>query len=242
MRLDLFLIPGLMCDHSVWQPLLPDLSPLAQCHIVDHGDADDLGEMARRVLAQAPARFAVAGHSMGGRVVLEILRLAPQRVSHVGLLDTGFKPLPEGVAAEEERRKRQALLDIARQQGVRAMAREWVKGMVAPQRLGDAVLLGEILDMFERKSADTFARQIRALLTRPDGTSVLQRIGVPTLVLCGEQDSWSPPAQHQAIADVMPQHPPVCVIPGAGHMVTMEQPQAVAQALCDWLRMPVAEA
>lgn len=236
--MDLFLIPGLMCDHSVWQPLLPALSPLAQCHIVDHGDADDLGEMARRVLVQAPERFAVAGHSMGGRVVLEILRQAPQRVSHVGLLDTGFKPLPEGAAAEEERRKRQALLDIARQQGVRAMAREWVEGMVAPHRLGDTVLLGEILDMFERKSADTFARQIRALLARPDGTSVLQRIDVPTLVLCGEQDSWSPPAQHQAMADVMPLHPPVRVVPGAGHMVTMEQPQAVAQAVCDWLREP----
>ena len=234
--MDLFLIPGLMCDHSVWQPLLPALSPLARCHIVDHGDADDLGEMARRVLAQAPARFAVAGHSMGGRVVLEILRQAPQRVSHVGLLDTGFKPLPEGAAAEEERRKRQALLDIAREQGVRAMASEWVKGMVAPQRLSDTVLLGDILDMFERKSADTFARQIRALLARPDGTTVLQRIDVPTLVLCGEQDSWSPPAQHQAMADVIPGHPPVCVIPGAGHMVMMEQPQAVAQALCDWLR------
>ena len=238
MRRDLFLIPGLMCDHSVWQPLLPALSPLAQCHIVDHGDADDLGEMARRVLAQAPERFAVAGHSMGGRVVLEILRQAPQRVSHVGLLDTGFKPLPEGVAAEEERRKRQALLDIARQQGVRAMASEWVKGMVAPHRLGDTVLLGEILDMFERKSADTFARQIRALLARPDGTGVLQRIDVPTLVLCGEQDSWSPPAQHQAMTDVMPLHPPVHVVPGAGHMVTMEQPPAVAQAVCDWLREP----
>ena len=238
--MDLFLIPGLMCDHSVWQPLLPALSPLAQCHVVDHGDADDLGAMARRVLAQAPERFAVAGHSMGGRVVLEILRQAPQRVSHVGLLDTGFKPLPEGVAAEEERRKRQNLLDIARQQGVRAMASEWVKGMVAPQRLGDTVLLGEILDMFERKSADTFARQIRALLARPDGTGVLQRIDVPTLVLCGEQDSWSPPAQHQAMADLMPLHPPVRVVPGAGHMVTMEQPGAVAQALCDWLRMPAA--
>ena len=61
---------------------------------------------------------------------------------------------------------------------------------------------------------------------------------MPTLVLCGEQDSWSPPAQHQAIVDQMPLRPPVCVIPEAGHMVTMEQPQAVAQALGDWLRMP----
>ena len=242
MRPDLWLIPGLMCDDTVWQPLLPALSAQAHCHIVDHGDADDLGEMARRVLAQAPERFAVAGHSMGGRVVLEILRQAPQRVSHVGLLDTGFKPLPAGAAADEERRKRQALLDIARQQGVRAMASEWVRGMVAPARLGDAVLLGQILDMFERKSADTFARQIRALLARPNATDVLQKVVAPTLVLCGEQDSWSTPAQHQAIADLLPERPPVCVVPEAGHMVTMERPGAVAQALCDWLRRPTATA
>lgn len=242
MRLDLWLIPGLMCDAAVWQPLLPALSAQARCHIADHGDADDLGEMARRVLAQAPDRFAVAGHSMGGRVVLEILRQAPQRVSHVGLLDTGFKPLPAGAAADEERRKRQALLDLARQHGVRAMATEWVQGMVAPVRLDDAALLGQILDMFERKSADTFARQIRALLARPDATDVLQRLAAPTLVLCGEQDSWSTPAQHQAIADLLPARPAVCVIPEAGHMVTMERPEAVAQALCAWLRQPPAVA
>ena len=240
--MDLFLIPGLMCDHTVWEPVLPALSPLARCHIVDHGDADDLGEMARRVLARAPARFAVAGHSMGGRVVLEILRQAPQRVSHAGLLDTGFKPLPDGDAAEQERRKRQALLDLAHQQGVRAMATEWVKGMVAPHRLSDAALLSEILDMFERKSADTFARQIRALLAGPDGTSVLQRLAVPTLVLCGEQDSWSPPAQHQAMADLLPMKAPVRVIAQAGHMVTMERPEATAQALCEWLQTPSAGA
>ena len=231
----LVLVPGLMCDATVWQPLLPALSPLADCTVVDHGDAHSLVQMAEQLLAQAPPRFALAGHSMGGRVALEVMRRASERVTHLGLFDTGYLPKPAGVAGDEEARKRHALLAVAQHQGVRAMAAEWVKGMVAPHRLSDAALIDRILDMFARKSADIFERQIRALLDRPDGTSVLQQVTVPSLVLCGQEDSWSPPSQHQAMADWIPAHPPVVAIAGGGHMVTMEEPEAVAQAMCQWL-------
>lgn len=231
----LMLIPGLMCDATVWEPLLPALAAQADCRICEHGDADDITAMAERVLADAPARFAVAGHSMGGRVALEVLRLAPGRVTRLALLDTGYKARASGAAGEEEARKRQALLDIARNQGVRAMAAQWVQGMLEPARLSDAALVEAIVAMFARKSADIFARQIRALLARPDATPVLRAVRVPSLVLCGRADSWSPLAQHEEIAALLPQHPPVCLIEHAGHMSTMEQPQAVARALQDWL-------
>ena len=231
----LWLVPGLRCDQSVWTPLLPALSEVADCQVVDHGEADDLGQMAQQLLAQAPARFALAGHSMGGRVALEVMRRAPERVTHLGLFDTGYLPKAAGAAGEEEVRKRQALLDIARAQGVRAMAAEWVKGMVAPHRLQDSALIASILDMFSRKSADTFARQIRALLARPDGSDVLRSVQVPTLVLCGAEDSWSTPAQHEALSALIPAQPPVCRIEAAGHMAMMESPDAVAQAMRAWL-------
>ena len=231
----LVLVPGLMCDQAVWQPLLPALSLHAQCLVVDHGQADSLTHMAEQLLAQAPQRFALAGHSMGGRVALEVMRLAPERVTHLGLFDTGHLARASGAAGQEEARKRHLLLDVAQTQGVRAMAQQWVQGMVAPERLRDAALIEEIVRMFERKSADIFARQIRALLARPDATLVLQSVRVPSLVLCGEQDSWSPPAQHQAIADLMPAHPLVVRIADSGHMSMMEQPKAVAQAMMDWL-------
>lgn len=231
----LVLVPGLMCDQAVWQPLLPALSPHAQCLVVDHGQADSLTQMAEQLLVQAPQRFALAGHSMGGRVALEVMRLAPDRVTHLGLLDTGYLARAMGEVGEEEAHKRQLLLNVARTQGVRAMAMQWVQGMVAPQRLGDAVLIEDIVSMFERQSADIFARQIRALLARPDATPVLRSVQVPTLVLCGAQDSWSPLAQHQAMAALMPAHPAVTCIAESGHMSMMERPQAVAQAMMDWL-------
>lgn len=230
----LVLVPGLMCDQAVWAPLLPLLQARRACVVTDHGDSDDLQDMARRLLSAAPQRFALAGHSMGGRVALEVCRLAPERVSHLALLDTGYLPRPTGAAGEEEARKRHALLDIARAQGMRAMARDWVQGMVHPDRLSDAPLVNAILDMFERKSPDLFARQIHALLQRPDATPVLQALRLPTLVQCGRQDSWANVAQHQALHALV-QGARLDIIEDAGHMAPMERPQAVADSLLRWL-------
>lgn len=232
----LVLVPGLMCDADAWATV-PSGLPEFDCLVVDHGSADSLVQMAKQLLANAPRRFALAGHSMGGRVALEVIRLAPERVTHLGLFDTGHLPKPVGAAGEEEVRKRMALLAIAQAQGVRTMAAEWVKGMVAPPHLSDTALVESILAMFERKSADIFERQLRALIDRPDATDVLQTVAVPTLVLCGALDAWSSPAQHQAIADCIPARPTIVAVADGGHMVMQEQPRAVLHAMRQWLAL-----
>ena len=230
----LLLVPGLMCDHTVWAPLLPTLKAGRACTVVDHGMADSLPRMAQQLLDTAPDRFAIAGHSMGARVALEVLRQAPGRVTRVALLDTGYQARASGAAGEEEARKRHALLTLARERGVRAMATAWVQGMVHPARLGDAPLIEAILAMFERKSADVFACQIHALLERPDASDVLASLQVPTLILCGRQDGWAPVAQHEAMQRLAPGSV-LNVIEDAGHMAPMERPEAVTGALVDWL-------
>ena len=98
--LPLVLVPGLMCDHTVWQPLLPWLTKNRPCTVVDHGNANTLAQMARQLLQDAPPDMVLAGHSMGARVALEVLRLAPERVQGVALLDTGYLPKPTGAAGE----------------------------------------------------------------------------------------------------------------------------------------------
>lgn len=232
--LPLVLVPGLMCDHAVWDPLLPRLGGQRTCTVVNHGAADSLAHMARQMLDAAPAHMLLAGHSMGARVVLEALRQAPDRIRGVAFLDTGYLPKFPGATGEEESRKRFALLKVAREQGVGAMAREWVRGMVHPARLEDDEWIARIIAMFERQSADIFACQIKALLDRPDGSDVLRAITVPTLVLCGRQDTWAPVAQHQAMQALTP-----CaeleVIEDAGHMAPMERPDEVAQAMTRWM-------
>jgi len=231
----LVLLPGLMCDAAVWEPLFPHLPACSSPWVADYGVAHSLSAMAQGVLRQAPAeRFALAGHSMGGRVAMEVLRLAPQRVTHVALMDTGHLPRAVGEAGNQEATKRLALLQIARTQGVRAMAQTWVQGMVHPDRLQEAVLIEAVVAMFARKSADVFAAQIEALLARPDASDVLRTLAVPTLLQCGAQDSWSPPAQHADMQALAP-HAVLDVVADAGHMAPMERPAAVAHGLARWL-------
>jgi pimeloyl-ACP methyl ester carboxylesterase len=211
------------------------VTPLFGCCVVDHGLADSLPLMAEQLLANAPDRFAIAGHSMGGRVALEVVRQAPERVTHLGLFDTGYLPKLPGNPGEQEALKRYALLEIAQQEGVRAMAKEWVQGMVAAHRLQDPTLLDAIIDMFDRKGAAHFAAQINALLARPDGSDVLCHVAMPALVLCGAQDQWSSPSQHHAISELIPARPGVVEIAAAGHMAPMEAPERVLKAMLDWL-------
>lgn len=231
----LMLLPGLNCDAAVWALQVAALAGQADCVIPAWGLRDSLTAMAQQVLDEAPTeRFSVAGHSMGGRVALEVMRLAPRRVERLALLSTGTHPLAAGEAGEKERAGRMALLRIAQQQGMRAMAQEWAKGMVHPERIGSPVF-DEVLAMFDRGSAAQYAAQIHALLNRPDAAPLLPGISCPTLVLTGRQDSWSGPVQHEAMAAAIP-GAQLVIVEDSGHMCTMEQPSAVSAALAAWLR------
>ena len=207
------------------------------CTVVDYGDADTLTGMAQAALAVAPQQFALVGHSMGGRVAMEVVRLARTRVQKLILMDTGYLPLAAGEAGDKERAGRMALLAVARTKGVRAMCAEWLKGMVHPARLGDAALLESITAMFARKNADRFAHQLKALLTRPDDSPVLgglQAMGLPTMLLCGRQDSWASVAQHEAMRALAPKAS-LSIIEDAGHMVLMERPLETARSILQFL-------
>ncbi len=226
-----------MCGDAFWQPLQAALPRSIRGQTVDYGDADSLTAMAEVVLAHAPPKFALAGHSMGGRVALEVVRLAPDRVEKLMLMDTGYLPCAPGEKGETEKAGRMALVGIARSEGVRAMCVQWVKGMLHPDRLVDVALLEAIIVMFEEKSADRFARQQKALLTRPDASPVLSALQMPCLLLCGRQDSWASVAQHEAMRALAP-HARLSVIEDAGHMVLMEQPDASIKAIMEFLQLP----
>ena len=224
-----------MCDETVWKAQIQALSGAARCEVADHRSLDSLPAMASAILGHAPARFALAGHSMGGRVAFEVFRQAPERVERLAIFDANFRPLAAGTAGGEEAEGRYRLLEKARAEGVRAMAAEWVQGMIHPDRNNDSALVTAIIDMFERKTAKIFEAQIRALLNRPDAGPLLDHIGVPTLILCGREDAWSPPSVHQEMAARIPQSE-LAIVPQSGHMVTMERPNDVSEAMLRWLR------
>jgi len=240
-RHPLVLIPGLLCDATVWPAQRAALEDIADIRVADHGLQDSLVGMARAILASAPSRFAIAGHSMGGRVAFEVYRAAPERISGIALMDTGNHPLPPGEAGEREVAGRLALLETARREGMRAMATEWVQGMVHPKRLTDTPLIEAILRMFESKTPEIYEAQTRALINRPDAATVMPTIRCPTLVLCGHEDSWSPVQRHLEMAAAIPGSTFVD-IPDCGHMCTMERPEPVSAAMRTWfLRVLEAE-
>ena len=230
----LVLVPGLMCDDTVWQHPIATLGDGRRVVVPDHGLSDSLGAMAEHILDRAGPRFALAGHSMGGRVALELMARAPERVSRLALLDTGYEALASGERGEKEKAGRYRLLEIARREGMLAMAKEWALGMVHPARLDDTVLMDAIHAMIVRAGLPRFEAQVRALLCRPDRTDLLARLALPTLVLCGCEDSWSPLARHEAMARLIRKSHLVAV-PDCGHMSTMERPEAITAALRNWL-------
>lgn len=229
-RETLVLVPGLLCDATVWEPQIAALGPSYDIVVPDLTRHDRLEAMAADILAAVPERFAIAGHSMGARVALEVWRAAPHRVTRLALLDTGVHP-----PTPDEPGKREAMLAISAGQGMRALADAWLPPMVAPGRLTrDPALCAALYAMVERMSPAVHRAQITALLHRPDAASLLPQIDCPVLVGVGELDAWSPPAQHEPIASSIP-GAQFAIFPGSGHMAPLEAPGAVTAALEEWL-------
>lgn len=229
----LLLLPGLACDAEAWKYQSRAFGEIATVRVIDYGPSDSIEQMARVALERAPQRFAVAGHSMGGRVALEVFRSAPERVLGLALLDTAYKPLQPGETGEREKVERAGYVKIAQTQGMRVMARTWLQKMVHSSRLRDQSLIESIVEMLAPKSPEIFVGQIKALLGRPDATPVLPAIRCPTLVLCGREDAWSVLDVHRDMAARIP-NARLAIIETCGHMATMERPEEVTAALAEW--------
>jgi pimeloyl-ACP methyl ester carboxylesterase len=222
----LLFLPGLICDARIYAP---QLAAFPESRAVDgYGQVDTLEGMARVVLEQAPESFDLFGHSMGGRVALEVFRLAPERVRRIALASTGVHWIGEGEPA-----KRRALQAIGHDDGFAALVGTWLPPMVAEPNRAKPIY-GAMRQMCLDAGQETFDAQINAQLTRPEQESLLPQIRCPALVMTGALDVWSPPAQHEAIADRIADSTLV-IVPGAGHMLPLEAPEAVNQAIAAWL-------
>ncbi len=222
----LMLLPGLICDARIFAAQVIQFDATA---VDGFGTQSSLTKMARHVLNIGPSRFSLLGHSMGGRVALEVLRMAPDRVEVLALLSTGIHPARAG-----EAEKRFRLRDIGRSHGPGALVEQWLPPMVAPHRHGDTELMQSMREMCINAGVDAFEAQITALLARPDAEPLLARIECPVLIAVGSMDVWSPPAQHAAMAAAIP-NAKFVIIEGAGHMLPAEAPQALNEAICEWL-------
>ena len=227
----ILLVPGLGGSPRIYAPVVPAMWRSGPVTVANHVRDNNMGAIARRILAEAPPRFALAGHSMGGYIAFEIMRQAPERVAKLALINTQARSdTPEATA----RRRGQ----IARAQAgdYHAVLDELFPGFVHPSRREDGPLRKLVHDMGDDIGADGFVRQQTAVIGRADSRPALAWIRCPTLVLSGDEDNTIPNALSVEMADGI-HGAKLAIIPHCGHLPQVEQPQATADALVEWLRI-----
>ena len=230
----LVLAPGMLSDAAVWGPQAEAFGGEAQVRIADYGQARTLAGMAQALLADAPARFALAAHSLGGRVAMEVARIAPERLTGLCLISADPLPKPGGDAGAAETKARYGLLGVAREQGMAAVAERFLPAVLHSSRLTDAALAGPVKAMIARQDPDALERQIEAGEGRPDHAEVLRGLDIPVLLICGAEDGFGRGPLQAAMAALLADAPTL-LIAQCGHLPTLEAPETVNAAMRDWL-------
>lgn len=226
----LVLLPGMMCDARLWAPLMGSFGRRTVIHAA-LTEADTIADLAARVLAEAPPRFALAGLSMGGIVAMEILAQAPGRVARVALLDTN--PLAE---RPEVQAGREPQIARARAGQLREVMRDEMKPNYLAEGPGKEGVLDLCMEMALSLGPDVFERQSRALAGRADRQAALRAYGGPALVLMGEEDRLCPRDRHDLMHALL-KRSRLAIVEGAGHLPTLEQPGRTGSELVSWLEV-----
>ena len=194
------LLPGLLCDRASWAPIIDELTDISAPHVVSFGLSDSIGSMADIVLSEAPRVFAIAGHSMGGRVALEVYRRAPRRVARLGLFCTDYRGHVSEEAREQEILAGEAMVAAVRNEGMEAVARMLTGRALPPNKQQNKVLVNELTTMIARHTPAHLEAQLRAGFNRPDFSELLTEISCPTLICAGEKDVMRPVEVYKDIA------------------------------------------
>lgn len=228
----LLLVPGLASSARIYAPVIPALWRLGPVMVANHIRDDSMAAIARRILSEAPPRFALAGHSMGGYVAFEIMRQAPERVAKLALINTQARPdTPEATA------RRRAHMARAERGELRKVREETFPELVHPSRRDDANLLRLVHEQDEDVGVAGYLRQQAAIIARADSRPTLKTIRCPTLVLTGDQDNTIPNALSKEMADGIA-GAKLVILAHCGHLPQPEQPEATARALVEWLEEP----
>jgi pimeloyl-ACP methyl ester carboxylesterase len=232
MRETVLFVPGAFTDRRLFAHQLDHLGDVAEPRFVDLPDVATVDAMADAVLAQAPARFALAGLSLGGIVAFEILRRAPARVTRVALLATTAEPDPPPVTA-----LRRASIDRVRGGDFEGQVDTVVPFLLGPETRARPDHAAAVRAMVLGVGPARYARQVEAIMNRPDQRSVPATIACPTLVLVGRDDPLTTVDAHRALAGGIPRSR-LTVIEQAGHLVALDQAVATTALLRDWLAYP----
>jgi len=223
------LVPGMLCSPEIFASQITALWPYGSVTVASTLEGETIAEMAAAILTAAPPRFALAGISMGGFIEFEIMRQAPERVIKLALLSTEARPDTPGQSAQ--RRTLLAQVDTGNFETLLALA---LPAIVHPAHQEDSALREANVRMGLAVGIERWARQVEAVMARIDYRPSLPAISVPTLVLVGDSDTFTPPNRAEEMVAAIP-GARLVVVPQCGHASTIEQPDAVNRALIEWI-------
>ena len=215
--------PQLAAAPAGWRVLAPDFRGFGTQGAGD-APASSLDDYARDVLTmldkRAIERAVVGGVSMGGYVALAIARMAPARVSALVLANTRMDADPPA-----NRASRLAMLDLIAREGAAGLARDMPKLLGATTERERPEVKARLRAGIAEAAAAGLAAAVRAIMTRPDATPVASAFAGPALVVSGDEDELTPPALQRDMQAAM-RNARLEVISGAGHLASLERPEA----------------
>lgn len=233
------LVHGYPLDGAMWsgvaralaghfRVLKPDLPGRGETAAPSEGRLADYADFLAAVLDGVGAPAGLAGFSMGGYVALALARRRPAHLAALALVDT--RASADDAAGKA---KRDESIATVRASGVAPIADGMVPRLLDPRSLSNADLVERVRRIMLRQRPETVEADLAAMRDRPDAREGLPQISLPTLVVVGETDTLTPPADSEAMAAAIP-GAVLARIAGAGHLAPMERPGAVAKALGDF--------
>ena len=225
----LVFLPGLLCNERLWAPQLDFFKDKYLCEVSDLTQASSINELALHALKQVRGKFNLVGLSMGGYVALEIMRIAPERVKRLALIDTKAR-----ADSPEQKRRRRGLLSLAGRGKFKGVTPHLMPLLIHPNRMDDVSLTSEIYKMAEEVGQEAFVRQQTAILDRESHLGLLPKIKCPVQVICGRDDLITPVYCSEEITSLAP-NAELLILEDCGHLSNIELPEKVNETLQAWL-------
>lgn len=223
MKIPLVLLSGLLSNKSLWHHQTGHLSDIADIRIISPSQ-DTPKKMVQAILDEAPPKFALAGHSMGGWLCLEVMKRAPSRISRLCLLNTTSR-----IDSEEKRIRRQKMILKAERGEFLEVVKELVENLVF-----SSFVKSDVEKMFLDVGKEAFIHQEKSMIIRNESQSILSKIACPTLVIHSAQDKVFSLEEHQELVNQI-QNAKLAIVEDSGHMSPIEMPQAITALLRFWL-------
>lgn len=229
MKETLVLIPGTLCDVSLFDNQQTGISDIVNCQAVDCSRCDNLAEIATLILSEIQGDFALLGFSYGGIIAFEIMRQVPERITKLILLNTNYKSPSEATIASQQK-----YLKMVETGDFRKITTDFTKeSMLHPDHANNLEIREKVLNMALNVGETGFKNQVKSQLNRPDSTADLPKINCPTLIITGREDRICPPILHEEMARLIP-NSSLVIIEECGHLTTLEQPEIVNETIRKW--------